>query len=105
MSNPIYSFASASTDSANRFVLNFSSTSSINQISKLSPIIFAYGHVVYVHGKSVKIEVYSILGQSIRSVETNSDSYFIDMNNEAVGTYIIKVVATDKVYTQKVIIK
>ncbi len=103
--NPSYSFTSATTDNANRFVLNLSTTASVKEINKASLKIFAADRTIKVYGKSMKVEVYTALGQRVRSIDTNSDSFSIDMNNEAIGTYVVKVIANDKVYTQKVIIK
>ncbi len=104
MANPTYTFTAATTDNANRFVLNFS-TNSINENSNAAVKIFAADHKINVYGKSSKVEVYTVLGQNVRSFDSNSDLFSIDMSNEATGTYVVKVIAKDKVYTQKVIIK
>lgn len=104
-SHPIYNFTSSKTDDASRFLLHFNTSTSIEENQSLKPYIYESDNTVYIRGKVDQVMVYNILGQVVKSVNSTEDYSSIDLNGQAPGSYVVKVVVNNQVYTEKVVIK
>ena len=104
-SNPTYNFTSSKTDDASRFLLHFNTSTSIEENQSLKPYIYESDNTVYIRGKVNQIMIYNILGQVVKSVNSTEDYSSINLNGQAPGSYVVKVVVNNQVYTEKVVIK
>jgi len=101
-----YSFTSTSNENNNRFQLLFSTTPlGLSAINFQNPIIYAYDFCIYINCNEIihNISIYNSLGQLIRSIEKTES--IINMKEYDSGCYIVKVVTSKMVYTEKVLIK
>ncbi|MEI6696450.1 MAG: M6 family metalloprotease domain-containing protein [Bacteroidota bacterium] len=106
--NAIYSFSATKNDNSNRFQLLFASTplnilSEPHQNSK----IYAYNNIIYVNTMENirKISIFNTLGQFIKTAENMNGKFEINLNGNANGYYIVKVVTEKNIYAEKVFIK
>lgn len=107
MQNPVYNFTATTTDNANRFVLHFATSVGVNEIGKTNGGIYAYDNNIYVNtNEQIKqISVYNAMGQLIKTVNNVNGLQKINMNGNATGYYIVRVVSDKNVYSEKVLIK
>ncbi len=104
-SNSTYNFTSSKTDDASRFLLRFNTSTSIEENQSFRPYIYESGNTVYIRGKVNQVMVYNMLGQMVKSANSTEEYSSIDMNGQAPGSYVVKVVVNNQVYTEKVVIK
>lgn len=107
MQNPVYSFTAATTDNANRFVLHFATAVGVNEIGNSNGGIYAYDNNIYVNtnGQIKQICVYNAMGQLVNTLSNVNGLQKINMNGNATGYYIVRVVSDKNVYSEKVLVK
>lgn len=107
MQNPVYSFAAATTDNANRFVLHFATAVGVNEIGNSNGSIYAYDNSIYVNANEQikQISVYNAMGQLVKTLNNVNGLQKINMNGNATGYYIVRVVSDKNVYSEKVLVK
>ncbi|MFZ4400638.1 MAG: GEVED domain-containing protein [Bacteroidales bacterium] len=106
--NSNYTFAANNTDNANRFQLLFAlSPLSISNNATLNTSIYSNNNSIYINSnESIKsIAIYNTLGQLIKTVANTSGTITVNMKDNAMGYYIVKVVTTKNVYSEKVLVK
>jgi hypothetical protein len=104
----IYSFAAATSDDPNRFVLKFSPTG-IEESSENDPM------KVFSHGKTITIlnpkklsgilRVFNISGQEVNRQKINGDETFRTDTGLSAGVYIVNVIIPEGIIKQKIIIQ
>lgn len=107
--NPEYAFTADSNDSENRFVLHFTTSTTVQNQDNNSINIFSNEktiHIINPDNINIKeIAIYNMLGQMIKSVSNiNSPNYKFTLHNASAG-YIVKVFTDNAVLTKKVFIK
>lgn len=107
LTNTVYNFTATTTDNVNRFILHFASSVGVNEIGKTNGGIYAYDNNIYVNAnEQVKqIAVYNTIGQLVKTVNNVNGLQKINMNGNATGYYIVKVICDKNVYSEKVLIK
>ncbi len=111
VTNPAYTFSSAKTDDAARFLLHFGGTFSVNDKEMESPVtIYASGNTIYIFGTSGvmlngRVIVYNMIGQQVMQQQLSENSLARINLNGATGYYLVKVVTGDQVFSGKVFIK
>ena len=107
LQNPVYNFTAATNDNANRFVLHFATAVGVNEIGNSNGSIYAYDNNIYINaGEQIKqINVYNTLGQLVKTLNNVNGLQKINMNGNATGYYIVKVVSDKNVYSEKVFVK
>ncbi len=106
--NSTYAFTATSNDNANRFLLLFAASPlSISNYVLQNTSIYAFGNSIYINSdESVKqISIYNTLGQLIETVENTYGKTIVNMKNYAASYYIVRVVTTKNVYSEKVFLK
>jgi hypothetical protein len=110
--NPAYSFASATTDNRNRFILHFSqeeAPTGIGNISKAPVSIFSNGDKVFVdlskvNGAGAKVTIYNLLGEVLSNETTNAHLYSKSFNHVETICLIVAVKTADGFTNKKVIL-
>jgi len=107
--NPVYSFASATGDDANRFQLKFGAASGINEPSASPFSIYVSNGIVYVNNSDNQtlkgtVTVYSVTGQAITTRSLSGDRLQKFSFNSKPGCYIVRVTTDKGVYSQKIIL-
>lgn len=107
MQNPVYNFTATTTDNANRFVLHFATAVGVNEIGNSNGSIYAYDNSIYVNANEQikQISVYNAMGQLVKTLNNVNGLQKINMNGNATGYYIVRVVSDKNVYSEKVLIK
>lgn len=107
MQNPVYNFTATTTDNANRFVLHFDTSVGVNEIGKTNGGIYAYDNSIYVNANEQikQIRVYNAMGQLVKTLNNVNGLQKINMNGNATGYYIVRVVSDKNVYSEKVLVK
>lgn len=105
-----YTFNHNGESDENRFSIVIGSTMGIDDIEEAKEVnIFASKEEVFVklpaNAKGATVQVYSVLGKNIASQKLTEDGLNKINLSVNTGTYIVKVVVNNKVYTQKVFIK
>jgi len=103
-----YTFAASATDIADRFQLIFTlSPLKISDNLIQNSAIYSYENTIFVAANEniQKITIYNTLGQLIKTLENKTAKIAVDMNGNASGYYIVKVVTNKNVYSEKVLIK
>jgi hypothetical protein len=106
--NSSYTFSAVTTDSVNRFQLQFKlSPAGIIKNDIQSASIYSNEHTVYINTAEPVQEViiYNSLGQIIKTIKSTGCNHIINMKENQSGCYIVKVVCAKNVYSEKVIIK
>jgi len=107
--NPVYSFASATGDDANRFQLKLGAASGINEPSASPFSIYVSNGIVYVNNSDNQtlkgtVTVYSVTGQAITTRSLSGDRLQKFSFNSKPGCYIVRVTTDKGVYSQKIIL-
>ena len=58
-----------------------------------------------VKGQMAEVEIYNALGQKVYKSEVKSQKQEIDLSTQVKGIYFVKMIADDKVYSQKIAIQ
>ncbi|MFZ4401684.1 MAG: BNR-repeat neuraminidase N-terminal domain-containing protein [Bacteroidales bacterium] len=106
--NSNYSFAATTNDNANRFQLLFAlSPLGITNTGIQNTSIYANNNKIYINSNEAiqNIAIYNTLGQLIKTVANNSGTISVDMKDNAMGYYIVKIVTNKNVYSEKVLVK
>jgi hypothetical protein len=108
---PVYSFSSDANDNVSRFKIHFASPNGINNITGNGGGISIYSNNnnIYINNQGTdqikEIVVYDLLGQELLKQQVvNNTLTKIDMHY-VTAYYMVKVVTTNNVYTQKVYVK
>jgi len=106
--NSMYAFTATTNDNANRFQLIFAMSAlgiSNNVIENTS--IYSYDNSIYVNSNETiqQIAIYNTLGQLIKTIENKNGSIVVDMNGNPSAYYIVRVVTSKNVYSEKVLVK
>ncbi|MCB2220241.1 MAG: fibronectin type III domain-containing protein [Bacteroidetes bacterium] len=107
-SEEFYTFNASTEDNAERFLLHFMAVTDVNETS-LSPVeIYSYDNSVYVKNietENATISVVNIAGQIVYSGDLeNTPLNRIDLNLET-GYYVVKVLTSENLSTEKVFLK
>lgn len=107
LSNTVYNFNASTTDNVNRFVLHFATAVGVNEIGNSNGSIYAYDNSIYVNANEQikQISVYNAMGQLVKTLNNVNGLQKINMNGNATGYYIVRVVSDKNVYSEKVLIK
>jgi len=103
-----YSFTASTTDNANRFQLIFALSPlsiSNNEIQHIS--IYSYDNTIYVNSNETikQIAIYNTLGQLIKTLENKTGLVTVNMKEYAAAYYVVRVVTTKNVYSEKLMLK
>ncbi|MCX6278557.1 MAG: T9SS type A sorting domain-containing protein [Bacteroidetes bacterium] len=110
MQNPSYTFSSAKTDDAARFLLHFGGAFSVNDKEKEQPVsIYGSGNSVNIANKSgvaLKGEaiVYNMIGQQVTQRRLDENPLTKISLNGSTGYYFVKVITNENTYSGKVFI-
>jgi hypothetical protein len=106
--NANYTFAATTNDFADRFQLIFAS-SPLEISNKIiqNTSIYSYENTIFVAGNEAikQISVYNTLGQLIKNYTNMDANCSISMKGNAAAYYVVKVISSKNVYTEKVFIK
>jgi hypothetical protein len=108
--NPVYTFSSAKTDDAARFLLHFGGTFSISENADRLPVtVYSSGNTICIASKSGSVikggvTVYNMIGQPIMQQQLGEIPFTRISLSGATGYYLVKVVTGDQVYSVKVFI-
>lgn len=108
LNNNNVDFTATTTDNVNRFQLIFAlAPLSISNNVIENTNIYSFDNSIYVNSNEavMQINIYNTLGQLIKTVENKNGFVSINMNGFTNGYYIVKVVTTKNVYSEKVIVK
>ncbi|NVN94312.1 MAG: T9SS type A sorting domain-containing protein [Bacteroidetes bacterium] len=103
-----YTFAASTTDNANRFQLLFAlSPLSISDNVIENTSIYSNNSSIYVNSNETikQIAIYNTLGQLIKTVANTNGKAIVNMKENAVGYYVVRVITNKNVYSEKVLIK
>ncbi|MFZ4401340.1 MAG: fibronectin type III domain-containing protein [Bacteroidales bacterium] len=106
--NSNYTFTASTNDNANRFQLLFAlSPLSVSNNTILNTSIYSNNTTIYINSnESIKeIAIYNTLGQLIKTVANTSGTISIEMGENAMAYYIVRVVTTKNVYSEKVLVR
>ncbi|MFZ4399455.1 MAG: cohesin domain-containing protein [Bacteroidales bacterium] len=104
---PDYSFAATVNDNANRFQLLFASAPmQISDNNNENTSIYIFDNSIYINSddKLQHIEIYNILGEIVKTLESTNGKIIINMHAYASAYYIVKLQTSKNVFTQKVFI-
>ena len=106
LQNPVYNFASSTADNANRFQLIFNSTSGINNLTNNSSVIYYADNQIQIQSNNQieRLEIYNAIGQLVYQSNTKSNQLSVNVSDFTRGTYIVRLIANQKIQTQKLII-
>jgi hypothetical protein len=107
-SNPVYTFSYSTTENANRFKLHFKAMNTDNaQANNGITVHSEPGNIVINNANNLEgeVSVYDIIGREFTHKALNSHTKTIIPMDVAVGTYLVKVVTSEKTFNQKVIIR
>ncbi len=108
LNQKMYTFAASTNDNANRFELIFALSPlgiSNNVIENTS--IYSYENTIYINSNETisQIAIYNTLGQLIKTFENKSGSISVNMDGNPTAYYIVRVVTSKNVYSEKVLVK
>lgn len=112
--DPVYTFTADPNDNENRFLLHFNlvgQTTGIEENDNSSVIIYGYENTInlivnYDLPQSGIVSVYNMLGQEVYSEKGSfSGKKEIRLNTITTGSYVVRAILEDKVYTERVILK
>ena len=106
--NSTYSFTASINDNANRFQIIFSSSPLEilnNAIQNTS--IYSIDNTIYVNSNETikQISIYNTFGQLVKNIENINGNFVINMNENAYGCFILKIITTTHIYSEKLIVK
>ena len=111
VTNPAYTFSSAKTDDAARFLLHFGGTFSISENAGRMPVtVYSSGNTICIASKSGSVikggvTVYNMIGQPVMQQQLGEIPFTRISLSGATGYYLVKVVTGDQVFSGKVFIK
>ncbi len=106
--NSMYNFTASINDNADRFQIIFTSLPleiSNNSIQNTS--IYLIDNTIYVNSNETikQISIYNSLGQLVKNIDNINGSFAINMNENKHGCFILKIITTSHIYTEKVIVR
>lgn len=104
ISNPVYNFSADTVDAVHRFKILFDLASNrINDKKTTQQNIYSFGKYIYIKQleKILSVSIYTMLGDEIEHFE-NTVPNILTLNQT--GYYIVRVVTTNNVYSQKLYI-
>ena len=105
--NATYTFTAITNDNANRFQLLFAASPlSVSNTVLQHTSIYAFDNSIYINSDETvqQISIYNTLGQLIKTVENTNGKTIVNMKNYAASYYIVRVVTTKNVYSEKVFV-
>ncbi|MFZ4400999.1 MAG: T9SS type A sorting domain-containing protein [Bacteroidales bacterium] len=108
--NSMYNFTASINDNADRFQIIFTSLPleiSNNSIQNTS--IYLIDNTIYVNSNETikQISIYNSLGQLVKNIDNINfnGNFAINMNENKHGCFILKIITTSHIYTEKVIVR
>jgi len=106
--NSTYNFTASINDNADRFQIIFTSLPleiSNNSIQNTS--IYLIDNTIYVNSNETikQISIYNSLGQLVKNIDNINGNFAINMNENKHGCFILKIITTSHIYTEKVIVR
>ncbi|MFZ4398621.1 MAG: T9SS type A sorting domain-containing protein [Bacteroidales bacterium] len=105
--NSNYSFSATTNDNENRFQLFFTLTPlKVSKNEILNTNIYSYGNLLFINSNESiqRIEIYNTLGEKIMTLSDINRSNTINMNGKSAGYYIVRVLTTTNVYSEKIFV-
>jgi hypothetical protein len=110
MQNPTYTFSAAQSDDEARFLLHFGGTFSVYDKGNTHPVaIYVSGNSIFISNNSSamlkgEVIVYNMTGQSVMRQSLCENTMTKINLNGCAGYYLVKVIAGDRVFSEKVFI-
>jgi hypothetical protein len=110
MQNPTYTFSATQSDDEARFLLHFGGTFSVYDKGNTHPVtIYVLGNSIFISNNSSamlkgEVIVYNMIGQSVMRQSLCENTMTKINLNGCAGYYLVKVIAGDRVFSEKVFI-